>query len=508
MTLSPLLCGLDVGSTNIKAVIFDERGAIVAKASRKTPTHFPRPGWAYYDPRELWQTTAAVLRATTAQVEQPARIVGVGVASIGETGVLLDAQGEELFDAIAWYDTRSDAQAEQVVQVLGAERVYEITGLTPQPIFSLCKLLWIQQNEPERFGRAVRWLHVADYISWKLSGEAATDFSLASRTLMLNLAGLRWSDELMAGIGMPRELFAPLRRGGEYLGAVHSAAAEATGLPVGAAVAVGGHDHLCGALAIGAGKPGALLDSVGTAEAVLLTIERPLQGAQVAEQGYEQGAHVAAGYYGMGAYRTAGVCIDWFRTTCGGGADYATLTAEAAAAPLGSLGVRFVPHMRLPHSPSNDARARGVFLGLSTDVTRGMLFRAILEGLAFETRNVLEPLLEYAGFARPTEIFLIGGAGRNPLFAQIKASILQQRLTLATIDEEVATGAALLGGMAAGLYADAAAAHAALHVERTYVEPDPAQVEGYERIFRDVYQRIYPALRDVQHANYELRQLT
>ncbi|MGL4649702.1 MAG: FGGY-family carbohydrate kinase, partial [Caldilineaceae bacterium] len=141
----------------------------------------------------------------------------------------------------------------------------------------------------------------------------------------------------------------------------------------------------------------------------------------------------------------------------------------------------------------------------STDVTRGMMFRAILEGLAFETRNVLEPLLRYAGVARPTEIFLIGGAGRNPLFAQIKASILQQRLTLAQLDEEVATGAALLGGMAAGLYASADAAAAALNVERSYVDPDPAQVEAYEQIFRTVYQRIYPALREVQHANFDLR---
>lgn len=506
MTLPPLLAGLDVGSTNIKAVIFDEHGAIVARASRKTPTHFPRPGWAYFDPRELWETTAAVLRDATAQVEQPERIAGVGVASVGESGVLIDAQGQEMYEAIAWYDVRSEPQGEQVERLLGAERLFGITGLAPQAIFGLCKLLWIQQHEPEIFARAVRYLHIADYISWKLSGQAATDYSLASRTLALDLHNLRWSDEILDAAGIPRHLFAPLRRGGERLGSVHADAAAATGLPVGAAVAVGGHDHLCGGLAIGAGKPGALLDSVGTAEAVLLTIERPLQGERVAVEGYEQGAHVAAGYYGMGAYRTAGVCIDWFRTICGGGADYATLTAEAEAAPLGSLGVRFMPHMRLPHSPSNDPRSRGVFLGLSTDVTRGMMFRAILEGLAFETRNVLEPLLRYAGFERPTEIFVIGGAGRNPLFAQIKASILQQRLTLATIEEEVATGAALLGGMAAGLYESADAAHAALRVQRTYVEPDPAQAETYDRIFRTVYQKIYPALRDVQHANFDLRE--
>jgi len=502
---SPLLVGLDVGSTNIKAVIFDEHGTIVARSSRKTPTHFPRPGWAYYLPAELWEITAGVLRDATAQVEDPSRIVGVGVASIGETGVLIDAHGQEMYEAIAWYDVRSQEQGEQVEKVLGAEKVFAITGLTPQAIFGICKLLWIQQNEPEIFARAVHWLHVADYISWKLCGEAATDYSLASRTLALDLHGLRWSNEIIEGMGLPSGLFAPLRRGGERLGAVHAAASAATGLPVGASVAVGGHDHLCGGLAIGAGKLGAMLDSVGTAEAVLLTIERPLQGALIAAQGYEQGAHVASGYYGMGAYRTAGACIDWFRATCAGGADYATLTAEAEQAPVGSLGVRFMPHMRLPHSPSNDPRSRGVFLGLSTDVTRGMMFRAILEGLAFETRNVLEPLLRYAGIERPSEIFLIGGAGRNPLFAQIKASILQQRLTLATVQEETATGAALLGGMAAGVYSSADAAHAALRIERTYVEPDPIQVERYERIFRDVYQQIYPALQTVQQANYELR---
>jgi xylulokinase len=500
----PLLAGIDVGSTNIKAVVFDEHGAIVALASRKTPTHFPRPGWAYFEPRELWETTAAVLRDATAQVENPARIVGVGVASVGETGILIDAQGNELYEAIAWYDARSEPQGEQVEQILGGERIYSITGISPQAIFSICKILWIQQNEPEIFARAVRWLHVADYISWKLCGEAATDFSVASRTMALDLHGLRWSEEIINGVGLPVSLFAPLRRGGEPLGKVHSAAASATGLPQGAAVAVGGHDHLCGGLAIGAARMGAVLDSVGTAEALLLTIDRPLEGERVAQEGYEQGAHVAAGYYGMGAYRTAGACIDWFRTTCAGGANYDTLTAEAEAAPLGSLGVRFMPHMRLPHSPSNDPRSRGVFVGLSTDVTRGMMFRAILEGLAFETRNVLEPLLAYAGVERPTEVFVIGGAGRNPLFAQIKASILQQRLTLAQLDEETATGAALLGGMAAGLYASADEAQAALHVERTYVEPDPEQAERYERIFRDVYQKIYPSVRDLHHANAPL----
>ncbi len=501
----PLLVGLDVGSTNIKAVIFDPHGQIVARAARKTPTHFPRPGWAYFDPAELWQTTAAVLRDATSLLERPERIASVAVASVGETGVLIDAAGRPLYEAIAWYDVRSEPQGERLQELLGVERVYATTGITPQAIFSLPKLLWIKENAPDAYARAVKWLHVADYITWRLSGEAATDYSIASRTMALDLANLRWADDLIADAGIRRDLFAPLARGGTPLAQVQRAAAEATGLPVTALVTVGGHDHLCGGLAVGAGVVGALLDSVGTAEAVLLTIDKPLRGKIVAEQGYEQGAHVAEGYYGMGAYRTAGVCLDWFRQQMGGGADFDTLTAEAAAAPVGSLGVRFMPHMRLPHSPSNDPKSRGVFLGLSTDVTRGMMVRAILEGLSFETRNVLEPLLHYAGVERPTEIFLIGGASRNALFSQIKASVLNQSLTVVGLEEEVASGAALLGGIGAGVYPDARAAAASLHATRTRVEPDPGQVERYDRIFRDVYQKIYPAVCALQHANFALR---
>lgn len=503
MTNDPLLVGLDIGSTNIKAVVFEADGRIVARAAQKTPTHFPRPGWAYYDPTELWETTAAVLRAATAQVEAPGRIASVGVASVGETGVLLDAQGAPLYEMIAWYDARSEAQGSRLAELLGAARVYASTGLTPQAIFSLCKLLWIKENAPEQFARAVRWLHVADYITWKLCGEAATDYSVASRTMALNLAQRRWDESIIRDAGFDPGLFAPLAQGGTPLGHVTVTAAAETGLPTQVKVAVGGHDHLCGALAVGAGVPGTLLDSVGTAEAVLLTIDKPLAGERVAEQGYEQGAHVVEGYYGMGAYRTAGICIDWFRQIAGG-VDYATLTAEAAAAPVGSLGVRFVPHMRLPHSPSNDPRARGVFMGLSTDVTRGMMFRAILEGLAFETRNVLEPLLGYAGYERPGEIYVIGGVSRNRLFVEIKAAILNQSLTVAGIEEEVAAGAALLGGLGAGIYADARAASAALHFTRTHVAPDPELAARYERIFREVYQGIYEAMRPLHHANFAL----
>lgn len=501
---SPLLVGLDIGSTNIKAVVFEPNGAIVARSSHKTPTHFPRPGWAYFEPAELWATTVAALREAIAQVGEPERIASIGVASVGESGVLLDAHDTPLYEAIAWYDIRSEAQGEELARRLGEERVYATCGIPPQAIFTLAKLLWIKQNEPKVLARAVRWLHVADYITYRLCGVAATDYSLASRTLALNLRRLEWATDLIEEAGIPPQIFAPLKRGGTYLGTVLPEIARLTGLPAHTVVSVGGHDHLCGALAVGAGVPGVLLDSIGTAEGLLITIERPLQGEGMAEQGYEQGAHVAGGYYGMGAYRTAGVCIDWFRGVCGG-ISYADLTAEAAEAPPGSLGVRFMPHLRLPHSPSNDPKSRGTFVGLSTDVTRGMLFRAIIEGLSFETRAVLEPLLRYAGVEKLDQVYVIGGASRNPLLVQTKADILNETLTVVNMEEEVATGAALLGGLAAGIYAGPQEAAAALNLKRTQVHPNPELAAYYDRIFTEVYANLYEALRPINHANHPLR---
>lgn len=500
----PLLAGIDVGSTNIKALIYDSRGGIHAHASCKTPTHFPRPGWAYYDPEEMWQTTASTLRAAVGQVDRPQQIVSVAVASIGETGVLLDAAGAPLYEAIAWYDARSQPQAEELAGRLGADRVYRTTGIAPQSIFSLSKLLWIQQNEPDLFARAVHWLHMADFIAWRLCGEMATDRSLASRTMALDLRRLAWATGLIEDAGLPPLLFAPLRQSGELLGRVHGEGAATSGLPAGTVVGVGGHDHLCGALAVGAVSPAVMLDSIGTAEAILLLFEEPFASDDAAAQGYEQGAHVAGGYYGAGAFRTSGACVDWFRQTMGGGADYATLTAEAAETPVGAMGVRFLPHLRLPHAPSNDPCSRGLFLGLSTDVTRGALFRSVLEGIALEGRNVLAPMLDFVGVEIPQTVIAIGGMSRNALFMQIKANVFNRAVVVPHLEEETAAGAALLGGIAAGVYPDVGAAARAFPTEKTLYRPVPEEVARYDTIFRQVYSSLYAAVRDLNHANCAL----
>jgi len=509
MSSDPLLVGLDIGTTNVKAAIFKPNGQLVAEASVPTPTHHPRPAWAYYNPEELWQATAAALRQATGHLNHPARIASVAVASMGEAAVPLDTHGNPTYQAIAWFDQRTQPQVEWLAQSLGKDHLFAVSGLSLQPIFGLCKLLWIKENQPDVFARTVRWLNIADYIAYRLCGVPATDYSLASRTLALNLQQLRWDESLIKAVGLDPGIFAPLLPSGTLLGTIRPAVAAVTGLPATAQVATGGHDHVCGALAAGVVEPGAMLNSLGTAEAVFLPLNQPLINPEAGRQGYTQGAHVAAGhYYVFGGLYTSGASVEWWRNLLDETGDYATLIEEARQVPPGSLGVAFLPHLRLANPPYDDPKGRGAFIGLTGDVTRETLFRAILEGLAYESRHSLDALVQYDEVVAPREIYAIGGSTRNRLLMEIKATVLNQTITVADVTETTSLGAAILGGLGAGIYANVPEALDHMRYTQTPVEPLASQVSLYETYFKQVYQKIYATLRPLHHTIYNLQRAT
>lgn len=499
-TSTPLLVGLDMGSTNIKAVIYEPNGRTVALASVPSVTHYPRPTWAFYEPMELWSLAVQVLREATAQVDDPRRIVSVAVASVGEAGVPLDAHGDPTYECIAWFDRRTIPQADRLRVEFGEDPIFARTGVSLQSIFSINKLMWIKENQPEAWSRTVRWLHVAEYIAFKLSGEAATDWSLASRSMTFNVHTLDWDHEILAAAGVPLDILAPAVASGTKIGTVTAVAAEITGLPAGATVAAGGQDHVCGALAAGVVRKGQMLDSMGTAEALFFPLDKPLTDPELGRQGYTQGAHVAAGkYYVFGGLYTSGASVDWVHRVIGEELDLHTMLDEAEAVGAGSLGVGFIPHLRLANAPHPDARARAAFIGLTTDVTRGVLVRAVLEGLALEARADIEPLLAYAGLTEPPEIRVIGGSSKNDLLLRIKAAVMKSTLHVSDLQEATALGAALLGGLGAGVYANVDDALSAIHAHPRHVEPDSADAEVYDRYFNEVYTGIYQALKPLNH---------
>ena len=278
-----------------------------------------------------------------------------------------------------------------------------------------------------------------------------------------------------------------------------------TGLPAEIAIGMAGHDHLCGAFAGGVIRRGDVLDSIGTAEGLLVGLDEPVDDVAMGGQGFTQGAHVVPGqYYGLGAIYTAGASYEWAREAVGGGRSHDELLAGARVVPAGSLGVLFLPHLRLAMFPRLDSRARGAFIGLTTDTTSEAMIRAVLEGVAMEGRAGFDPLARYARLPDLTDIRVIGGSARNQLLIEIKASVMNARHHVIEAEEATALGAAMLAGMAAGIYQSADEAIDTVQCGSHAVEPDSRVVPIYKTLYDDIYRHLYGALQPLHHRLFEM----
>lgn len=497
-----LLLGIDVGTTNIKALVFTVSGALAASASVATPTERPQPGWAEHDPRMLWQSVVDVIRRALESLDDSRRVRGLAVASVGEAGVLLDARGEALTPIIAWYDRRTMPYVQRWNAQDDPLETFRLTGMLPVPIYGVFKLQWLRDYEPEGYAAATTWLHVADYIAFRLCGARTTDYSLASRSMLFDLRARRWSDALIERAGLRSDLLPEPVASGTRIGEVTETAAAETGLAPGTIVGAGGHDHVCGALAADVRRVGDCLDSMGTAEAAFLPLDDvPLDErlfiANVSSWTHVTfGAHVARDrYYVMDGLFSSGAAVEWMRGIAAPGAPLHEASAEveslAASAPPGSLGVLFLPHLT--------AGERGAFVGLTASSGRAALARAVYEGLAFEWRHMLDNIEGMLG-VRAGTIRAIGGGTRLPVWLGIKAHVLGRPIQALDMDESVALGAALLGGIAAGVYGSEDEAVGAVRVRERTIAPDEALHALYERIYREAFLRLAPALAPVHAA--------
>lgn len=491
----PFLIGIDVGTQTIRAIAFDARGRRVVDARRATPTHVLGGGRGEYDPDELFATVLECLTEAAAGLGgRP--VAGMAVASIGESCVLVDAEGRSLAPSLMWFDRRTEGAAEALTAAIGADRFFQITGLSIDPTFTLVKLVWMKENLPDAIGRARHVLNIADWIAFRLSGVAATDLTLASRTLYLDVHERRWSEELLEHAGIDAALLPPLNAAGTPLGPVRPDVLAATGLAGRPVVAVGGHDHLVGSYAAGITRPGLLLDSMGTAEAILLATGFPLLDPRVVEKGFIQGAvatHRALSYIGGGIISSGGA-VEWFRGMTGD-VPRQTLIAEAEAVAPGSQGAVFLPHLVFAPPPDPDTHARGAFIGLAAHTTRAALYRSVLEGLAMQAALMLEGIESLPGIRPPDEIRVIGGSSRNALFVKIKAAAYGRPIIVVDEAESTTLGAALLGGIGAGVWPDLDAALAALGERERVVEPDPEWTERYAALKSRVFSGLQEALR-------------
>lgn len=504
-----LLAGLDFGTGRIRAVAVDLKGRIVAEAAEPTPTHFPKPGWAEHDPQELWRAICKVFRSLSQKTAGSA-ITGLAVASVGEAAVLVGADGNELGPVIAWYCNRTIAEGRELRETLGDAYVFSVSGVTASHTFGASKLMWWRRHHPDVFAKAKLWLNMAEWVAYRLTGEARTDYTLASRINALDIKNLCWSEELLGKLDMNPNLLAPLIGSGEAVGKVHGRAAGETSLPQGMIVSAGGHDHIISVTAAGTDEPGALLDSMGTAEAQILMNDAPVFDDRFRTGGYQQGVlsiDMPRIYLCCGL-STSGGAVEWFRQQTGSAA-YDDLIAAASEAPAGSNGVCFLPQLRGGDQPYPNPNARAGFIGVAGDSSRGLLFRSLLEGVAMSIRLAAEGITACAGVSPIRRIRIIGGSTRNDLWMNIKASVYGRPLEVTPLTEGTCLSAAILGGLGSGFFANLAEAREAMKEglgEVRIVEPNPAWTETYERLYTSVYKQLPPTLAPIHDALAAFRQ--
>jgi xylulokinase len=514
------LLGIDIGTTGVKAAIYateaGDGSSTLASAFVDYPLYHPHPGWAEQDPEDWWRATCAAIRTCLDRAHAQHGVTARDVRGVGLSGqmhgvVLLDEQHRVLRPCIIWADQRSQEQCDWITRTVGAERLLDLVSNPALTGFTAPKALWVRDHEPDTFARARTLLLPKDYIRYRLTGEFAMEISDAAGTLFLNVREGRWSEELLAAIGLDSALLPPVRQSVEPCGAITDEVAALTGLAAGTPVAGGGADNACGAVGNGVVRPGLALLSIGTSGVVLAHATEP----RVDRSGPVPRIHtfnhaVPGAWYFMGVTQGAGLSLRWARDNLGlperaleqwTGVDaYDLLAQEAGAAPLGAEGLLFLPYLQGERTPHLDANARGGWIGLTARHDRRTLIRAVLEGVAYSMRDCLTILRAMLAAGSPgediTQLRITGGGARSPIWRQIFADALATELVTTAAQEGPGFGAALLAGVAAGVYATIAEACDALVRVATHTEPDVAHARRYDDYYA-VYTSLYPALKGV-----------
>ena len=493
------LMGMDVGTTGSKTLLIDEGGEVVASATVEYPMYTPHPLWAEQDPSDWWQATVESIRRVLDGVKA-SEVKGLGLTGQMHGLVLLDSSGEVLRPCIMWNDQRTGPQCAAIIEKLGLDQIIEWTANPMLPGFTAPKIVWVRENEPEVYARAARVLLPKDFIRYQLTGEFATDKGGASGTSLFNVVGRTWSQAMIEALDIPAEWFAPSFEGPEVTGTITSQAAELTGLPEGLPVVAGGGDQEAQAVGTGIVRQGLVSATLGTSGVVFAHTDEPQVDPQGRLQSY---CHAVPGkWHVMGVMLSAGGSFRWFRDTLGqmekvvagltGRDPYEYLTAEAARAPVGSEGLIFLPYLTGERMPYSDPNARGTFFGLTVRHDKSHLVRAVLEGVAYGLRDLLELVRDFG--LEIEQVRASGGGARSGLWRQILADIFATELVTINVTEGAAYGAALLAGVGAGVYASVEKACDATIRVVTSTEPQPEHVELYDAYY-PVYRSLYEALK-------------
>ncbi len=485
----------DLGTTGNKATLVNDEGGLLAAVTVHYPADFDLGGKAEQNPEDWWD---ALVEATR-QLLEKAHVKNTDISVVSFSGqmmgaVYLDGHGVPVRAAMIWADTRSTSQCQRLIDAVGMERAYRLTGHRLNPTYSLSKIMYIRDTEPEVFAQVSTVLQAKDYLAYRLTGVLVTDPSDASSTNAYDQSTASWSEELISAAGLKESLFPEVVESTTVIGRVTKEAAAITGLAEGTPVVIGGGDGPTAALGAGIiDERSGAYTYLGSSSWVSISSPQPLHDPQMRSMTFN---HVVPGYFVPTATMQAGgASLQWIANLLSPDQQdkYTELLEAAAAAKAADEGLYFLPHLLGERSPYWNPRARAAFVGLAMHHGRGHLARAVLEGVAF---NLYTGLKAFTENGRPvTSIDAIGGATNAALLLQIFADVWGIPVHRRNIAEEAnAIGAAIVGGVGVGIFDDFSIASSMSH--RTHGRnPEPEAVDAYQKgyaTFMDAYRRLEP----------------
>ncbi len=436
--------GVDIGSSQVKAVAFDSGGSALAAAYRKYPYATPRPGWMELDAAEVLRAALEAIGECAASVAGSSPVTAIGVSSQGEAFAALDGEGRILAPAMISGDSRAAAVMEAFSRRFGAERLYRITGHTPSPMFTLAKLLWLKEERPELMRRARRFLCFEDLLIHALTGEAAMGWPLAGRTMLFDVRKHAWSAEILSELELTPAHFAAPQPPGSIAGTVKPEAAGTLHLPEKTVMVTGGHDQVMAALGCGVTEPGSAMLAAGSVECLVPVLAEEVFSDELRRANLCTYDYALAGRRATLAYSLTGSNMqEYFQREFGGGADFRQLLDAMPEAPARLL---VLPYLTPSGTPWFDTATPACVYGWRFDTSRGELLKGFWEGIAFEMRLNLE-LLNRNGI--PVDRLIASGGGfRHPAVVQLHADILNLPISIGREREAGCRGAALLAARA------------------------------------------------------------
>jgi xylulokinase len=508
--------GLDIGTSNCKAGIITEKGELLGFANREYQFTGNEPWTMEADANQVWILIAESIREAIDRSGIDAKnIAAIGLSVLGEACMPVDENGVALRPGIHALDTRANYYEEYVNwwrSRFTPDTLFEITSYPLSYLPSVMRFMWMRDHEPEIFKRTRRFCTFQDFAVWKLTGSPAIDFSMASRTFLLDVTKHTWSEELLKAANIPTNLLSPLHESTDIVGELTEKASEETGLAVGTKVVVGSSAQPAAALAVGAIRDGVVMNGAGSSEAIGVPTFSPLTGEQMLARGQGSQCHVQRDMWlALGFHLTAGHLVKWTRDqfaemevereSSGGENAYDQITARAAKSPPGANGVFVLPHWLGSGTgvvPCLEPTSRGAIFGLTISNSREDIYRAIFEAMNMEVRLILESF-EEANI--PTnELKVSGGGAKSAFWLQNKADVTGKQVAVPAVAEASLFGAAMLAATGIGVYSNLDDACTALCRDVAYYEPDGKTVRIYDRqyaIYKDIYTSLLPLNRRI-----------